>query len=140
MSSYLIRAARTVSGQQLDKVAGGQEVRKMETIVVTAKRLPPEQKVVKMETIVVTAQRRSENLQQVPLSVTAITADALAKNDIRDLSRVDILLIDLRIPDMRGDAIFEYAAGVQTHLREHTLFITGDISDAAQPRLRAVRH
>jgi hypothetical protein len=29
----------------------------METIVVTAKRLPPEQKVVKMETIVVTAQR-----------------------------------------------------------------------------------
>ena len=46
-----------LSEQQLDKVAGGQEVRKMETIVVTAKRLPPEQKVVKMETIVVTAQR-----------------------------------------------------------------------------------
>ena len=34
-----------LSEQQLDKVAGGQEVRKMETIVVTAKRLPPEQKV-----------------------------------------------------------------------------------------------
>ena len=33
-----------LSEQQLDKVAGGQEVRKMETIVVTAKRLPPEQK------------------------------------------------------------------------------------------------
>lgn len=48
-----------------------------------------------------------------------------------DTQRVDILLIDLRIPDMRGDAIFEYAAGVQTHLREHTLFITGDISDQA---------
>ena len=46
-----------LSEQQLDKVAGGQEVRKMETIVVTAKRLPSEQKVVKMETIVVTAQR-----------------------------------------------------------------------------------
>jgi hypothetical protein len=46
-----------LSEQQLDKVAGGQEVRKMETIVVTAKRLPAEQKVVKMETIVVTAQR-----------------------------------------------------------------------------------
>jgi hypothetical protein len=46
-----------LSEQQLDKVAGGQEVRKMETIVVTAKRLPQEQKVVKMETIVVTAQR-----------------------------------------------------------------------------------
>jgi len=46
-----------LSEQQLDKVAGGQEVRTKETIVVTAKRLPPEQKVVKMETIVVTAQR-----------------------------------------------------------------------------------
>ena len=46
-----------LSEKDLDKVAGGQEVRKMETIVVTAKRLPPEQKVVKMETLVVTAQR-----------------------------------------------------------------------------------
>ena len=46
-----------LSEEQLEGVSGGQEVRKMETIVVTAKRLPPEQKVVKMETIVVTAQR-----------------------------------------------------------------------------------
>jgi hypothetical protein len=46
-----------LSEEQLDGVAGGQEVRKMETIVVTAKRLPPEEKVVKMETIVVTASR-----------------------------------------------------------------------------------
>ena len=46
-----------LSEQQLDKVAGGQEVRKMETIVVTAKRLQPEPKVVKMETITVTASR-----------------------------------------------------------------------------------
>ncbi|HUP97363.1 MAG TPA: hypothetical protein VM073_05455 [Usitatibacter sp.] len=46
-----------LSERELDGVAGGQEVRKMETIVVTAKRLPPEQKVVKMETITVTAQR-----------------------------------------------------------------------------------
>ena len=34
-----------------------QEVRKMETIVVTAKRLPQQRQVVKMETIVVTAKR-----------------------------------------------------------------------------------
>ena len=46
-----------LSDQQLDGVSGGQEVRKMETIVVTAKRLPPEQQVVKMETITVTASR-----------------------------------------------------------------------------------
>ena len=46
-----------LSEEQLEGVAGGQEVRKMETIVVTAKRLPPEQQVVKMETITVTASR-----------------------------------------------------------------------------------
>lgn len=45
-----------LSEEQLDGVAGGQEVRKMGTIVVEARRLPPE-KVVKMETITVTAQR-----------------------------------------------------------------------------------
>jgi hypothetical protein len=46
-----------LSEEQLEGVSGGQEVRKMETIVVTAKRLPPEQQVVKMETITVTASR-----------------------------------------------------------------------------------
>lgn len=46
-----------LSEQQLDRVSGGQEVRKMETIVVTAKRQQPDPKVVKMETITVTAQR-----------------------------------------------------------------------------------
>jgi hypothetical protein len=53
-----------LSEQQLDKVAGGQEVRKMETIVVTAKRepQPQPQKVVKMETIVVSAQRDKPDL------------------------------------------------------------------------------
>jgi iron complex outermembrane receptor protein len=41
--------------------------------------------------IVVTAQRREENLQDVPIAVTALDANALAKNDIRDLSRVEVL-------------------------------------------------
>ena len=48
-----------LSEQQLDRVAGGQEVRKMGTIEVTAKR-PQQQgapKVVKMETITVSASR-----------------------------------------------------------------------------------
>ncbi len=44
-----------------------------------------------IEDIVVTAQRRAENVQDVPLSVTAITSNALAKNDVRDLSRVEVL-------------------------------------------------
>jgi iron complex outermembrane receptor protein len=41
--------------------------------------------------IVVTAQRKEENLQDVPIAVTALTSDALARNDIRDLSRVEVL-------------------------------------------------
>lgn len=41
--------------------------------------------------IVITAQRRAENLQDVPVAVTALDADALARNDIRDLSRVEVL-------------------------------------------------
>jgi iron complex outermembrane receptor protein len=44
-----------------------------------------------LEDIVVTAQRREENLQDVPVAVTALDANALAKNDIRDLSRVEVL-------------------------------------------------
>ena len=56
-----------------------------------------------------------------------------------DTERIDIMLTDLRIPDMRGDVIFEYAAGVQPALRDHTLFITGDISDQAIELIAACR-
>ena len=66
-----------LSEQQLDKVAGGQEVRKMETIVVTAKRERPEQKVVKMETIVVTAAREKPDLAGTKLAQT----DSKTKKD-----------------------------------------------------------
>ena len=43
--------------EQLEGVAGGQEVKKMGTIVVEAKRLPAESNVLKMETITVCAAR-----------------------------------------------------------------------------------
>jgi DNA-binding NtrC family response regulator len=41
---------------------------------------------------------------------------------------VDVLLIDLRIPDTRGDVVFELAAATHPHLRHQTLFMTCDIS------------
>jgi DNA-binding NtrC family response regulator len=44
---------------------------------------------------------------------------------------VDIMLIDLRIPDTRGDVVFELAAASHPHLRHQTLFMTGDISERA---------
>ena len=52
-----------LSEQQLEKIAGGQEVRKMETIVVTAQREQPQ--VVKMGQIVVNAKREKEPATQV---------------------------------------------------------------------------
>jgi outer membrane cobalamin receptor len=66
-----------LSEQQLDKVAGGQELRKMETIVVTAKRESQPQKVVKMETIVVSAQRDRPDLAGTKLA----QADAKTKKN-----------------------------------------------------------
>ncbi len=44
---------------------------------------------------------------------------------------VDVMVIDLRIPDTRGDVVFELAAATYPHLRHHTLFMTGDISERA---------
>jgi hypothetical protein len=64
-----------LSEQQLDKVAGGQEVRKLETMTVTAKRLPPEQKVVKLDPIVVTAKRDKNDLSGTKLAQNDAKAD-----------------------------------------------------------------
>jgi len=66
-----------LSEQQLDRISGGQEVRKMETIVVTAKRPAAEPKVVKMETIVVTAERPKPDLAGTKLA----SADPKARKD-----------------------------------------------------------
>ena len=52
---------------------------------------------------------------------------------------VDVMLIDLRIPDMRGDVIFEVAASHQPHLRYQTLFMTGDITERAHKLIAACK-
>ena len=52
-------------------------------------------------------------------------------------AHVDILLLDLRIPDTRGDVLFELAAAMHPHLRHQTLFMTGDISPKAQKLILA---
>ena len=61
-----------LSEKQLDGVAGGQEVVKMGTIVVEAKRLPPEQKVVKMETITVTASREKPDVSGTKIASVSV--------------------------------------------------------------------
>jgi DNA-binding response OmpR family regulator len=52
---------------------------------------------------------------------------------------VDVLLLDLRIPDTRGDVVFELAAATHLHLRHQTLFMTGDISDRAHKLIQACK-
>ena len=52
---------------------------------------------------------------------------------------IDVMLVDFRIPDMRGDVIFELAAGFQPHLRHQTLFMTGDITERAHQLIAACK-
>ena len=62
------------------------------------------------------------------------SALAIVRNE-----HVDVMLLDLRIPDMRGDVIFEVAAGHQPHLRYQTLFMTGDITERAHKLIAACK-
>lgn len=52
---------------------------------------------------------------------------------------VDVLLIDLRIPDTRGDIVYELAAAIQPQLRTQTLFMTGDITEKGHSLIAACR-
>jgi two-component system, OmpR family, response regulator len=52
---------------------------------------------------------------------------------------IDVMLIDLRIPDMRGDIVFEVAAATQPHLAYQTLFMTGDITENAHALIVATK-
>ena len=68
-------------------------------------------------------------------AVTAESGDAALA--ILRAQHVDALVLDLRIPDMRGDAIFHLAAALQPHLRRQTMFVTGDVTDRADVLIRA---
>ena len=68
-------------------------------------------------------------------AVTAESGDAALT--VLRAQHVDALVLDLRIPDMRGDAIFHLAAALQPHLRRQTMFVTGDVTDRADVLIRA---
>ena len=50
---------------------------------------------------------------------------------------IDAMIVDLRMPDMRGDVLFHLATARQPHLRRQTLFTTGDVSPRAQELIAA---
>lgn len=49
---------------------------------------------------------------------------------------IDAMVLDLRMPHMRGDVFFYLATARFPHLRRRTLFITGDISSDAEVIIR----
>jgi DNA-binding NtrC family response regulator len=71
-------------------------------------------------------------------SVVTVGGGETATSLLRE-QHFDVLLVDLRIPDMRGDVIFELAAAIQPHLRTATLFMTGDITERAQRLIGACK-
>jgi DNA-binding response OmpR family regulator len=50
---------------------------------------------------------------------------------------VDALVLDLWIPDVRGDALFHLATALQPHLRRQSMFTTADITERADVLIRA---
>ena len=68
--------------------------------------------------------------------VSTALAGEVAAGIVRS-ERVDVLVVDLRIPDMRGDTLFMLASAIQPHLRTRTLFTTGDITERAQELIEA---
>ncbi len=52
--------------------------------------------------------------------------------DLLGREPIDVLVVDFRIPDGRGDVTYHYAAAIQPHLRDQTLMVTGDVSERAE--------
>ena len=62
--------------------------------------------------------------------VTALSAAEALR--ILSTTRVDVLLIDLRLRDARGDSVFRTAIDIDPSYRDRTLFMTGDITAEAE--------
>jgi two-component system OmpR family response regulator len=67
-------------------------------------------------------------LQRAGYAVEVVRTGAAAEA-LLALRRVDCLVLDYRIPDVRGDELYVYAAAVQPHLRGRAVFMTGDIHE-----------
>ena len=74
--------------------------------------------------------------QRAGLDVLSTTSADEAHQLVRR-HHVDVLIVDLRMPEMRGDVLFHLASSIQPHLRHQTLFMTGDISARAQELIAA---
>lgn len=51
--------------------------------------------------------------------------------------QVDVMIVDLRMPDLRGDVVYHLASALQPPLASRTVFTTGDISARAEEIVQA---
>jgi DNA-binding NtrC family response regulator len=75
-------------------------------------------------------------LSRAGYDVVAVHSGEEAQNRIMT-EHFDVLIADLRMKDMRGDVVYYVALGAQPHLRTRTVFLTGDITDAAERLIEA---
>ncbi len=68
--------------------------------------------------------------------VRAVESGEVALSLLRS-EHFDFMVVDLRVPDMRGDVLFELASSLQPQLRGRTVFTTGDASDHAMDLIDA---
>jgi DNA-binding response OmpR family regulator len=68
-------------------------------------------------------------------AVTATSGDAALL--VLRATRVDAMVLDLWVPDVRGDALFHLATALQPHLRRQSMFTTADITERADILIRA---
>jgi len=75
-------------------------------------------------------------LSRAGYDVRAVEGGEVALSLLRT-EHFDCMIVDLRVPDMRGDVLFELAASLQPQLRSHTVFTSGDASEFAQDLIGA---
>jgi DNA-binding NtrC family response regulator len=75
-------------------------------------------------------------LSRAGYDVRAVEGGEVALSLLRT-EHFDCMIVDLRVPDMRGDVLFELAASLQPQLRARTVFTSGDASEFAQDLIGA---
>lgn len=59
-----------------------------------------------------------------------------AAHGILSTRHVDVLIVDLRMPDLRGDVIYHLAIALQPQLAGRTVFTSGDHTERAEALVR----
>ena len=77
------------------------------------------------------------------MALVRVGCDPLVAHDgesalsVLHAGRVDVLVLDLHMADMRGDTLFHLATSLQPHLRHQTMFLTGDVTERGDALISA---